>query len=322
MTHGRFSLWRAQPPAAAVEFTSTRVTAVKVDVRGGQAVVSAHATEGLPDGALTPSLTADNLSDREAIRSALSLVLERVGRPRRVGLVLPDPVAKVSILKFEEVPGRGDDLDQLVKWQMRKAAPFAIDEAQVSYFEGARGESGQDFIVTLARRNIVEAYETLCTEAGAHAGLVDISTFNVANVVLARPNPPMADWLLVNVAPDYASIAILRGSYPIFFRSRSASDEESLSDLVHQTAMYYEDRLQGGGFSEALLSGVSAAGAHLASDVDTMRLNLESRLAVSVSTVDPREAAGFVGRVTPSPVLLDALTPLVGLLVRDRGEAA
>ena len=60
-------------------------------------------------------------------------MLERVGRPRRIGLIVPDPIAKVSLVRFEKVPARAQDLDQLIRWQVRKAAPFAIEDAQVSY---------------------------------------------------------------------------------------------------------------------------------------------------------------------------------------------
>src|SRR5581483_2420404 len=117
----------------------------------------------------------------------LGRVLEQVGRPRRVGLIIPDVVAKVSLVKFERVPTRAQDLDQLIRWQVRKAAPFAIEEAQVSHVPGLRADDGQEFIVTVARRGIVEEYEGLCAEHGAAAGLVDLATFNVINAVLAAP---------------------------------------------------------------------------------------------------------------------------------------
>ncbi len=39
-------------------------------------------------------------------------------------------------MRFEQVPARAQDLDQLIRWQVRKAAPFAIEEAQVSYVPG------------------------------------------------------------------------------------------------------------------------------------------------------------------------------------------
>ncbi len=308
-------------PPVAVEIAANRVSACSLEWRGGQPVVSAHAIELLQPGALVPSLISLNVHDRASVSAALNRVLDRLGRPRRVGLIVPDLVAKVSLVRFEQVPARAQDLDQLVRWQVRKAAPFPIDEAQVSHVAGLEGK---EFIVSLAKRDVVQEYEGLCAEAGAHAGIVDLSTFNVINAVLASslPPPPAADWLLVNVAPDYASIAILRGPHLIFFRNRSSETDGTLADLVHQTAMYYEDRLNGGGFSRVILAGAAGAGAAPAVDVNQLRRSLEERLAASVETVDPRQAVALTDRISAAPSFLDALTPLVGLLLRDREKAA
>jgi type IV pilus assembly protein PilM len=322
----QLSLSAAPPPDAAVEIAAHRVSAISLEMRGGRPVVGAHASESLPHGALVPSLTTNNARDRAALQGAVKRVLEGVGRPKRVGLVVPDTVAKVSMVKFAQVPARNEELDQLIRWQVRKAAPFPIEEAQVSYVPGAPAADGQEFVVSLARRDVIEEFESLCAGAGAHAGVIDISTFNVINAVVAgeiTPAAEAADWLLVNVASDYASIAILRGLHLILFRSRAADADGTLADLVHQTAMYYEDRLQGGGFSRVLLSGASAAGARQESDVDEIRRSLEERLGTAVETVDPRGAVGLTDRIAATPAFLDALAPLVGLLLRDQtGRAA
>jgi Tfp pilus assembly PilM family ATPase len=316
------AIWTGPAPGAAVEIASGRVSAASLEWRGGQAVVSAHASEPLPDGALTPALAALNVHDRAAVAVALGRVLDKVGRPKRVGLVLPDVVAKVSLVKFEQVPSRTQDLDQLVHWQVRKSAPFPIEEAQIAYVPGIRTPEGQEFIVSLARRAVIEEYEGLCADAGAHAGVVDLATFNVVNAVLAAASPPAADWLLVNVASDYASIALMRGTDLVFFRNRVADADGTLADLVHQTAMYYEDRLGGTGFSRVLLAGASSAGARQAGDIEQVRRSLEERLTRPVDTVDPRTAAAIADRITASPALLDTLAPLVGLLLRDRQGVA
>lgn len=323
-----FSLRDATAPDLAVEIAAGRVAAAALDRRGGQPIVSAHAVELLTPDALVPSLTAVNTHDRSAVMTALNRVLERVGRPRRVGLIVPDVVAKVSLVRFESVPARAADLDQLVRWQVRKAAPFPIDEAQVSYVRGMHIAEGQEFIVTAARRSVVEEYEGLCAEAGARAGIVDLSTFNVINAVLAAAGPAGAsartmsneDWLLVNVATDSASIAILRGPHVIFFRNRAADAEAegTVADLVHQTGMYYEDRLKGPGFTRAILAGSSQVGA----DLERVRMSLERRVPIAVETIDPRQAAAIADRISASPALLDTLAPLVGLLLRDRVAVA
>lgn len=316
-----FSLKDADVPSAAVEIASRQVSAASIEHRGGQWVVRAHATEALPDGALVPSLTAPNVRDRAPIVAALGSVLERIGRPRRIGLVIPDPVVKVSLVRFEQVPSKVRDLDQLIRWQMRKSAPFPLEDAQIAYVAGLSGPEGQEFVVSCARREAVLEYEGLCREVNVHAGIVDLSTFNVANTVVASGRLAAADWLLVNVAPEWASIAILRGPHLILFRSRGADAEGTLADLAHQTAMYYEDRLSGAGFSQIMVSG-SQADAEQAGRTDDFERALHERLGTAVTRVDPRTVATLTDRGEASPALLGALAPLVGMLVRGNEAAA
>ena len=310
-----FSLTDAAAPDIAVEIAAGRVSAAAIERRGGQPSIGAHAIELLPPNALAPSLISVNTHDRAAVMTALNRTLERVGRPRRIGLIVPDIVAKVSLVKFEKVPTSAADLDQLVRWQVRKTAPFPIDEAQVSYVRGMNTPEGQEFIVSLARRTVIQEYEGLCAEAGAHAGLVDLATFNVINAVLASGAIPSGDWLLVNVAADGASIAILRGPHVIFFRNRGAETEGTLADLVHQTGMYYEDRLKGDGFKHVLLAGASDG-------ADDMRRSLQERLGITVEAVDPRRSAALTDRISAAPAFLDTLAPLVGMLLRDADQSA
>jgi Tfp pilus assembly PilM family ATPase len=313
------ALTEATGPAVAVELAADRVSAASLEVRGGRPVIAAHASEPLPVGALVPSLTASNVVDRGAVAAALGVVFGRIGRARRIGLIVPDVVAKVSLVRFEQVPARAADLEQLVRWQVKKTAPFPVEDAQVAFVPGVRADDGQEFIVSMARRDIVSEYEAVCADAGAHAGIVDIATFNVINAVLAGSSAPTDDWLLVNMAVDSASLAILRGPHVIFFRNRAADTEGTLADLVHQTAMYYEDRLKGRGFRRVILAGAAAG---RAGEAGELRRSLEERLATTVDPIDPRAAAALTDRIDAGPALLDRLAPLVGLLLRHREVAA
>jgi type IV pilus assembly protein PilM len=296
--------WLASsPPDAAVEIAPERVSAATMAGRGSSLNVQSHATEALPPGAVVASLGTHNIVDQNAVTSAVRTVLDRLeGRISRVALIIPDVSAKVSLVRFDQVPARRDDLEQLVRWQVRKSAPFSIDDACVSYTKGAATPTGGgEFVVVVARRDIVEEYERVCAAAGVYAGLVDLATFSALNCVLESPNVPGGDWLAVHIRPEYTSIAIVRGEDVIFYRNRPEDDEESLTDLVHQTAMYYQDRLAGQGFSRVLLGGNGrAAGA-----LDIARQGLEERLGTRVEALGPS----------------DVLTPLMGMLLRTRREA-
>ncbi|MBI4477992.1 MAG: hypothetical protein HY654_12515, partial [Acidobacteria bacterium] len=250
------SFLSAPAPTVAIEVSATTVSGVAASPRGSTWTITAHATETLPAGAITPALNASNVHDKGSACGAVQRVIAALGvRRPRVALVVPDPVAKVSLVRFDSVPARPDDLDQLVRFHVRKSAPFRIEDAQVTHAPGVRlPDGGCEYIVALARRDVVSEYEGLATAAGAYPGLVDLSCFNVINAVLASSGAPAGDWLLVHVRPEYASVAILRGTDLRFFRNRSGDSEDSLADLVHQTAMYHEDRLGGTGIERVILS--------------------------------------------------------------------
>jgi hypothetical protein len=221
----------------------------------------------------------------------------------------------VSLVRFEKVPAKLQDLEQLIRWQVRKAAPFRIEDAQVSWQPASIvAGGGREFLVTVARRDIVHAYERACEAAGVHAGLVDITSFNQINAVLAGGSIP-GDWLLVNVASDYATLAVVRGDDVIFFRNRTTGGIGDLPDLVHQTAMYHEDRLGGGEFARVVLAGTAVLGIE---EAERFRRLLEERIGMKVEPIDFRSAAEMRDRISVSPELLDMLAPAVGILLRER----
>jgi Tfp pilus assembly PilM family ATPase len=178
----------------------------------------------------------------------------------------------------------------LVRWQVRKSAPFPIEQAVVSFTPGARpAEGGQEFLVTLARIDVIQQYEQACALAGVHAGLIDIATPSMVNAVLASGAAPDGDWLLVHASPTYTTLAVVRGGNVIFFRNRERDSEGTLADVVHQTAMYYEDRLQGAGFTRVMLAGGAGQG------VDAIRESLQQRLDVHIESVPQPQLAAMVG---------------------------
>lgn len=312
-------------PATAIEIAASRVTVVGLAKGPDGPVVQGWASEPLAPGVVTPALTALNIQDVPAVTAALQRAIARAGvRVRRVALVVPDLTAKVSLVPFETVPERAEDLAELITWQVRKAAPFRIEDAQMAFIAGApHGERGRTFIVTLARRDIIRQYEDVCAAAGAHAGVVDIASFNLINAVLASqergqvPAGDPYDWLLVNTTAEAQTLAIVRGDTLVFFRSRPIDGPDGgdqLPDLVHQTAMYYEDRLGGAGFARVVLAGGAAWSG------DALRHSLTERLRAPVASIEPRHIAGFRGRDFDDlqPMAAEALVAPLGVLLRER----
>jgi type IV pilus assembly protein PilM len=303
------------PPSLGLYLDAHRVTAVVAERAAEGAVIRAIGTSRVPDGALVPSLTAANVVDRDACARAVREALDQVGgRHRRVALAIPDTAAKVSLLPFEQVPSSARDLEQLIRLQLRKTMPFPAEQAQVAWTQGPSREGETTMVVTAVRRAVVEEYEQVCAAAGLHAGTVDLATFNVVNLVLLRAGATAGDTLLVHVTPGYASIAVVREGGIIFFRTRPADAAEPVADVVHQTRMYYEDRLAGRGFGQVLM----VAGPDVA-DRERIAQGLQGLFDTPVTTLSLAGIATFADRMQASEVLVGQIAAPAGIVLREVG---
>ena len=310
--------WMAPtPPSIAIEIASRRVTVAAVGRSAEGPAVTAFATESLAADAVTPALGGTNIPNPRAVADAVrrACLKAGLGSPRRAALVVPDSIARVSLLHFDQVPARAADLDQLIKWQLKKSTPFPLEDAQIDHVPANSLDGGATFAAIVARRDVIGQYEAVANAAGMHAGIVDLASFNVMNAVAGIGSAPAGDQLLVCLANEGTTIAVLRGDQLLFYRHRAAMDEEPLSALVHQTAMYHEDRLGGSSFAEVWLCG--AALADRGDAARTAKDEISARLGVTARTVDVRVAAGLRDRTAGADVL-DALAAPAGVLIREQ----
>lgn len=242
--------WLSTPgPTVAVDIAADGVSAVAVN--GAGAAVAGHARASLPAGVVTPAATAANVRDRAAAAAAVRTVLGRLPRRElRVSLVVPDSAAKVSILHLETAPARRGDLERLLGWKVRDTVPFRLEDAQVAWDGTAPGAGGRDFVVVVMRRDIVEEYEAVALAAGVQPGVVAPASFGLLRLVPGGSG----DRLLVHAAAGYNTAAIVQDGNLALYRSQPGDLDTDLTDLVHRTAMYYEDRLGGGGLAQVLLA--------------------------------------------------------------------
>ena len=121
----------------------------------------------------------------------------------------------------------------------------------------------------------------------------------------------------MSLAPEATTLAIMRGHGPDVLSPSRGVDEEPLSALVHQTAMYHEDRLGGTRFARVWLCGSSAC----RPAPKQARREIARSPEVPVEAVDVRPAAALRDRVTVPLDVLDALAAPVGVLLRERKAA-
>ena len=217
----------------------------------------------VPDGLLDnePFVPRIRSAEKYGALMAASILKEGV-KTRAISIVLPDHLARVSILALEELPRTRRELLELVKWKMKKAVPFKVEDASVDYqvmpAAGIDGEAakGYSILAVLMPHAVVEEHESLFTRQGIHAGLVDLSSFSLLHLyktVIAK-EAPEGDYMLLNATPAFFTVMIHRNSNPIFYRCKSFSlTGEGGADVaarllkreIQASILYYQERLHG-----------------------------------------------------------------------------
>jgi len=309
---------RLRPPYPPVAIEVDRREALIVRLKRparGKPVLEAHAVRPLTVEAVPATIFEAPSGATSELTQRFRDLFEASGtRPGRVSLVLPDNVAKISLIALPERPSSNRQLDELVRARMRRSVPFRIDEAVLSY-QLFPGEGRQvAVLVLLARRVVIERLEQALEPLGVRAGLIDISSPNLLNLCRQRLDAASAsgqDAALLNCTSEYFSLVIVRGGRPIFFRCKGLGEEASAANgngvLLREMAgslSYYRDKLAGRGLAVVLVR--AAAGPYEDVEAKLRQLGLEHVEPVSVAeSLDP--AGG-----TLAPELALRIAPALG----------
>jgi hypothetical protein len=248
-------LTEPERPTAAIEVRARSVGLVRVSRHGRRLALSSAAGLDLPEGTLRLSMTQPNVLDPAAFSRTLRALLERAGAlaVRRVGLVLPDPVARIALLPAGEVTGRSrKQVEEVVRFKLRKSIPFEIREAQVAV-AGGLPRPGEPTLVAAMAHTVLHGYEQAMASVGLQPGRVELS--GLALLAAALGAAPV-DRLLVNWDDGYVTLVVARGDRPLLVRTlagEAAAQPDEVAREVANTVLYYRERLGGAGFEQALL---------------------------------------------------------------------
>ncbi len=264
----RFGELRPRYPSIAVELDRRDAVLVRLRRRGrGTARLEAHAEAPLPEGAVGPALFRPTLASPQETTKRIARLFEATGtRPGRVTLVIPDNLARVSLVQLPERPASRKHLLEILRFKLRRTVPFRLDEALLAHEILPGDGRGVNVLVALLLRSVVEQYEGVVEAAGARPGLVELcslSLFNLCRASLAQLAQGGRDVALLNYTPAYFTLLITRGERLLFYRCKSLAvpDQEGGDDGVVSRELatslsYYQEKLSGQGLEAVLVRSV------------------------------------------------------------------
>ena len=306
-------------PPVAIEIDRGQLTLVRVRPRGrAKPSLEAFRVQPAPEHAVGASIFRPNLGSLGEMTTQAKDLLEKSGtKAGKISLILPDNLAKVSIVTLPERPVNRKQLNELLRFKLRRSVPFRLEDAVVSSWALPGPGPEAHLMVAVMLRSVVEQYEAAFQAVGARPGLVDLCTpslFNLARPELARAVAAGSDAALLNCTRNYFTLMIVRADRIVFFRCKTyagGEDEDTAARLavmgreLASSFSYYEEKLSGGGVGTVLVRAI-------APEFDEVAALLERIGIGSVRAIDPSAAFDVPARTAMAAGDGQRLAPALG----------
>jgi len=265
-------------PQVALEMDSREMVLVRLKRKGrGKPTLEAHEVRPMPPLREALSMFRPSLGPATEISGIIQEMFTKTGtKPGKISLVIPDNVAKISLLSLPERPPTRKQLEEILRFKLRRSVPFRMEDAIISHQVFPAEGKAVNVLVALMHRLVVEQFESAVRAAGARPGLVDLCTPNLLNLCrreLDELNRQDHDAALLNCAGAYFSLVIIRAGRIIFFRSKSlhgsgaegaeGPDATVLARELNHSLAYYQEKLNGAGIHTLMVRTVTGSEAIL-----------------------------------------------------------
>ena len=207
--------------------------------------VEAWAVQALPSGAVRPAPMAENIADLLTVQRALQQVVGAVGEGQRACVLLvPDLLARVALLEFDQWPARSEEAEGLLRWRLKKDLPFDVNQAAVSCHLQAGRSTPHEVLAVASLRSLVHQYEACAEALGLQPGWVVPSTLAALGCADGATEGAR---LLVKRDQGSLSLAIVHNKNVRLFRSlplgtAAGPESDALFEKVYPALVFFQDQ--------------------------------------------------------------------------------
>ncbi len=220
-------------PTTAWSLEPCLAVAVRRDRRDGLRCASAQ----LPEGVVEVGAVGLQSVDRRRLAEALGPIQTELGGARRAAVVLPTGWVRVHLLEFDHLPRRAAELEEIVRWRLKKLLPVLPAELRVSALPHSAGGRKQVLCMSGLERAFAEL-EGAFADIGVEPGLVGPRLLVMAERAATRPGHQ----LVVQLEAGFLSLLLATDGAPGLLRTKplpTGADPWPLATSELQLALAY-----------------------------------------------------------------------------------
>lgn len=237
--------------------SSIKVVELKEFGRGRGWEVQSLATEPLPQEAIVDGTIMDAGLVVDTLRRIWS---QNKIKTRKVATALSGHsviIRRINLPTMSEA-----ELAEQIRWEAEQYIPFDIKDVSLDYhvLEGSSlaGEGNMDVILVAARKEKIDDYTSVISQAGLEPTVVDVGTFAALNCFEANYKDEMpGQAALIDIGSSVTSIAVLQNGVSVFWRDISIGGNQ-YTDTLQRELNLSRDQAEAAKRGESV-EGVGAA---------------------------------------------------------------
>ena len=137
-----------------------------------------------------------------------------------------------------------EELDEQIRWEAEQYIPFDVNEVNLDFqiLETSDGEGQMDVLLVAAKKDLIDDYVQVISEAGLTPAVIDVAAFAVENAFEAnyevRPDEVVA---LVNIGAQVVNINILMDGTPVFTRDITTAGNHYTEEIQKTLSISFEE---------------------------------------------------------------------------------
>jgi type IV pilus assembly protein PilM len=149
------------------------------------------------------------------------------------------------IIKKIQVPAMSlEELAESIQWEAEQYIPFDINDVRLDYVvleEEGMGEGQMDVLLVAVKRDKVNDYMSVISQAGKTPALVDVDAFSVQNCYEANYDlDPLKVVALVNMGATVTNINVLSRGATVFWRDISFGGNQFTESLQREYSLAFD----------------------------------------------------------------------------------
>ena len=148
-------------------------------------------------------------------------------------------VKKVSLPQMTR-----SELEEQIRWEAEQYIPFDVNEVNLDFqiLDPERGEGQMDVLLVAAKKDLIDDYVQVISEAGLTPVAIDVAAFAVENAFEsnyeASPGETVA---LVNIGAQVVNINVVAGGAPLFTRDIAAAGNQYTEEIQKALGVSFEE---------------------------------------------------------------------------------